>query len=277
MNKMRIPRAACINDLSGFGRCSLTTAISVLSAAGVQACPVPTAVLSKHTGFDSYYFKDLTDCLELYMNDWKSLEFDGIYSGFLGSAGQIEAVESFIEFHKSKPNPPCVIIDPVMGDAGRLYATYTLQMQNEMKRLVKHADILTPNITEACFLTDTLYCGEEIYPQKATELVKKLGEKTNAKIVLTGIVKQDKILNMTYSNGDIQLSEVIREKKIYSGTGDIFSSVVCAFILKGKPLHKAVDIAGRFISEAIERTSVTNSPLTEGVVFEPVLHKLWNM
>ena len=274
---MRIPRAACINDLSGFGRCSLTTAVSILSASGVQACPVPTAILSKHTGFDSYYFNDLTDCLEPYMKDWESLEFDGIYSGFLGSAKQIEAVEDFIKFHLNKKRKPCVVIDPVMGDEGRLYATYTPHMQKEMKRLVKYADILTPNITEACFLTDTEYCGENVYLQKATDLVKKLSEKTQAKIVLTGIVKQDQILNMTYSEGDIQLSEVVREKKIYSGTGDIFSSVVCAFILKGKPLHKAVDIAGRFISEAIEKTSVSNTPLEEGVVFEPLLHKLWNM
>lgn len=271
---MRIPRVACINDLSGFGRCSLTTAIAILSAAGVQACPVPTAILSKHTGFESYYFKDLTDSLDPYMKDWELLEFDGIYSGFLGSAAQIEAVERFIESHRKKANPTCVIIDPVMGDAGRLYATYTPQMQKEMKRLTKYADILTPNITEACFLTDTEYCGEEIYLKKATELVKKLSEKTQAKIVLTGIVKQDKILNMTYSGGDIQLSEVVREKRIYSGTGDIFSSVVCAQILKGKPLYKAVDIAGEFISEAIERTSVTGAPLTEGVVFEPLLYKL---
>lgn len=274
---MRIPRAACINDLSGFGRCSLTTAISILSASGVQACPVPTAILSKHTGFDSYYFKDLTESLDPYMKDWNSLEFDGIYSGFLGSAMQIEAVEKFIESHKAKKNPPCVIIDPVMGDEGRLYATYTPQMQNEMKRLAAHADILTPNITEACFLTDTLYRGEEIYPQAATELIKKLGEKTQAKIVLTGIVKNDKILNMTYSEGDIQLSEVERESRVFAGTGDIFSSVVCAFILKGKPLHKAVDIAGKFISTALERTTISNTPLAEGVIFEPLLYKLGNM
>ena len=274
---MRIPRAACINDLSGFGRCSLTTAISILSASGVQACPVPTAILSKHTGFESYYFKDLTESLDPYMKDWNCLEFDGIYSGFLGSAIQIEAVEKFIESHKTKKKPPCVIIDPVMGDEGRLYATYTLQMQIEMKRLAAHADILTPNITEACFLTDTLYRGEEIYPQAATELIKKLGEKTQAKIVLTGIVKNDKILNMTYSEGDIQLSEVVRENRVFAGTGDIFSSIVCAFILKGKPLHKAVDIAGKFISTALERTTISNTPLAEGVIFEPLLYKLGHM
>lgn len=271
---MRIPRVACINDLSGYGRCSLTTAIAILSAAGVQACPVPTAILSKHTGFDSYYFKDLTDSLDPYMKDWESLEFDGIYSGFLGSAKQIDAVERFIESHKRTKNPPCVVVDPVMGDSGKLYATITPEMQKKMKILAMHADILTPNITEACFLTGTPYTSEEIYPHKATELIKKLGNQVEAKIVLTGIVKHDKIINMTYSGGDIQLSEINRENNVYSGTGDIFSSIVCAFILKGKPLHKAVDIAGKFISTAIERTSISNTSLTEGVVFEPLLYKL---
>ena len=274
---MRIPRVACINDLSGFGRCSLTTAIAILSASGVQACPVPTAILSKHTGFDSFYFKDLTDSLNPYMKDWQSLDFDGIYSGFLGSAKQIDAVENFIKAHKSSNNAPCVVVDPVMGDAGKLYATYTPEMQDKMKKLAMHADIVTPNITEACFLTDTPYIGEDIYPHAATELIKKLGNQIESKIVLTGIVKQDKIINMTYSGGSIELSEINREKNIYSGTGDIFSSIVCAFILKGKPLHKAVEIAGKFISMAIEQTSISNTSLTEGVVFEPLLYKLGNI
>ena len=274
---MRIPRAACINDLSGFGRCSLTTAIAILSAAGVQACPVPTAILSKHTGFENFFFKDLTESLEPYMKDWQSLEFDGIYSGFLGSAKQIDAVEKFIKNHKNSKNPPCVIVDPVMGDAGKLYATYTPEMQIKMKNLAMYADILTPNITEACFLSDTSYTGEDIYPHKATELIKKLGNQVEAKIVLTGIVKQDKIINMTYTGGDIELSEINREKNVYSGTGDIFSSIVCAFILKGKQLNKAVDIAGKFISDAIQRTTISNTTLNEGVVFEPILYKLGNI
>lgn len=274
---MRIPRAACINDLSGFGRCSLTTAISVLSASGVQACPIPTAVLSKHTGFQNYYFKDLTESLEPYMKNWNDLAFDGIYSGFLGSAKQIHAVEKFIEKHKSSNNPPCVIVDPVMGDGGKLYATYTEEMRTEMKRLAMHADILTPNITEACFLTETQYKGEEIFYDEAVELVKKISNTINGKIVLTGIVKKDKIINMTYSDGDIKLSEVKRESQVFSGTGDLFSSVVCAFVLKGSTLHEAVDIAGKFISAAIEKTVLSDTPLSEGVIFEPVLYKLGEM
>lgn len=266
---MRIPRAACINDISGFGRCSLTTAIAILSASGVQACPVPTAVLSKHTGFKEFYFHDLTDSLPPYLENWKDLEFDGIYSGFLGSAAQIKAVSDFIDSHNV-----CAIIDPVMGDAGKLYATYTDEMQSEMLTLAKKADILTPNITEACFLTGTKYCGEEIDIDTAIKLVKNLRNVTNARIVLTGIVKGDKIMNMTYDEEGIQLSEVTRENQIFSGTGDIFSSIVCAFILKGKSLHTAVDIAGDFISQAIRRTVSCETPLSEGVIFEPLLYKL---
>lgn len=271
---MRIPRAACINDLSGFGRCSLTTAISVLSASGVQACPVPTAILSKHTGFESYYFKDLTESLEPYMKDWNDLNFDGIYSGFLGSAKQIHAVEKFIEKHKAADPSTCIIVDPVMGDAGKLYATYTEEMRCEMKRLAMRADILTPNITEACFLTGEQYFGEEMEYNAAAELIKKISSITNGKIVLTGIVQKDKIINMTYDNDDIRLSEVKRESRILSGTGDIFASAVCAFVLKGFTLYEAVDIAGKFISAAIERTVFSNAPLSEGVIFEPILYRL---
>ncbi|MGN1480903.1 MAG: phosphomethylpyrimidine kinase, partial [Porcipelethomonas sp.] len=122
---MRIPRAACINDLSGFGRCSLTTAISIISSAGVQACPVPTAVLSKHTGFKSFYFSDLTDSMEPYINDLSDIEFDGIYSGFLGSERQIKITADFISERKKFENPPCIIIDPVMGHNGKPYPTST--------------------------------------------------------------------------------------------------------------------------------------------------------
>lgn len=267
---MRIPRAACINDLSGFGRCSLTTAIAVLSASGVQACPVPTAVLSKHTGFKDFFFRDLTDSMNDYMDNWNDIEFDGIYSGFLGSAEQIQAVEKFIKKHGSCS----VVVDPVMGDGGKLYATYTKQMQEEMKRLADCADILTPNITEMCFLTDSEYCGEDITPEQAIELMKKLRQRTNAKIVLTGIARENKMINMTYDSSGINMSEVQRENKVFSGTGDIFSSIVCAFTLKGKSLHEAVNIAGKFISSSIERTVSSETSLTEGVIFEPLLYKL---
>lgn len=271
---MRIPRAACINDLSGFGRCSLTTAISVISAAGVQVCPVPTAILSKHTGFDSFYFSDLTDSMSPYTTDWRELEFDGIYSGFLGSVKQIKIVENFINEHKSDKVTPYIIVDPVMGDKGRLYPTYTLEMQSEMRSLVSRADLITPNITEACFLTGTEYTGEEISMNFAKELLKKLAFSGCGQIVLTGIVKDSNIVNMTLSEGNISIDERYRESRVFSGTGDIFASVVCAFILKGASVAEAVEKAGKFISLSIENTLKLETPLSEGVVFEPVLHML---
>ena len=266
---MRIPRAACINDLSGFGRCSLTTAIAVLSASGVQACPVPTAVLSKHTGFDHYVFRDLTDSMMDYMDDWNDIEFDGIYSGFLGSDSQIQAVESFIKKHDC-----CVVVDPVMGDSGKLYATYTKQMQEEMKRLADCADILTPNITEICFLTDSEYCGEDISPEQAIELIKKLRKRTQARIVLTGIARDDKMINMTYDSSGISISEVKRENKVFSGTGDIFSSVFTGAAALGKPLQKCLDIAVGYTLDCIKATIPHFEETWYGSCFELCIENL---
>jgi pyridoxine kinase len=271
---MRIPRAACINDISGFGRCSLTTALAVLPAAGVQACPVPTAVLSKHTGFPSFYFKDMTSSMTPYLRDWDKLEFDGIYSGFLGSSDQIRIVEEFI-LNRKKKNPDInVIIDPVMGDGGRLYSTYTSEMHRRMKKLAACADLITPNITEACFLTGDEYSGEEISDSFAKELAYRLEDMGVGRIVLTGIARAENIVNMTYDSNEFYFDYVHRESRIYSGTGDIFASVVTAFLLKGKPLAEAVQIAGDFISKSIEYTVTAGAPLQEGVVFEPILHYL---
>lgn len=274
---MRIPRAACINDLSGFGRCSLTTAISIISAAGVQACPLPTAVLSKHTGFKKFYFSDLTDGMEPYIDNWGDLEFDGIYSGFLGSERQIKITGDFISDRKKLENPPCIIIDPVMGDGGKLYPTYTPEMQKKIKDLIALADLITPNITEACFLTETEYTGEDISYNKAKEIALKLENMGCGHIALTGIVKGNSILNMTYEYGIAEFDELHRETRTFSGTGDIFASVVCALILKGATVAEAVSVAGKFISESIEYTIKLNTPLSEGVVFEPLLYMLGNI
>lgn len=271
---MRIPRTACINDLSGFGRCSLTTAISIISAAGIQACPVPTAVLSRHTGFESFYFRDLTDSLPPYLDNWEDLDFDGIYSGFLGSSEQIEIVEKFILSRKKINRKTSIIIDPVMGDRGRLYATYTKEMYRLMKKLITHADLITPNITEACFLTETEYKGEDISDGSARELCRKLADMGSGQVVLTGIVRSGDMINIAFDENGFYFDTIHRESQIFSGTGDIFASVVCAMILKGKTLPQAVSAAGKFISRAIEYTINLDSPLREGVVFEPVLYML---
>ncbi len=271
---MRIPRAACINDLSGFGRCSLTTAISVISAAGVQVCPLPTAILSKHTGFPGFYFSDFTDSMSPYIDNWNDVEFDGIYSGFLGSSKQINIVENFIEFRKKGSVPPKIIIDPVMGDNGRLYPTYTEEMKDKISILVSHADLATPNITEACFMTGTPYTGENISDNKAEELCRKIFDSGCKNIVLTGIVRENNIINFSFDGNSFFMDKICRESRIYSGTGDIFASVVCGLMLKGIGIPECVKAAGKFISEAIRNTTEMNAAIKEGVVFEPLLYKL---
>ena len=150
-------KIAVINDLSGYGRCSLTVALPILSAMGHQACPVPTAILSNHTEFPVYFFDDYTEKMPAYTDKWVQLglSFDGIATGFLGSAEQIAMVIDMVE--SLSGDDTLVLVDPVMGDHGRLYATYTEEMCEEMKLLVSRADVTTPNVTEACILTGTPY------------------------------------------------------------------------------------------------------------------------
>ena len=150
-------KIALINDITGFGRCSVAVELPVISMMKVQCCVIPTAILSNHTGFNSFYFDDYTPKMESYIEQWKNLNlaFNGICSGFLGSQSQISIVSDFIRDFSDKDT--VVIVDPVMGDNGRKYSTYTDEMCDMMKQLAGRAHILTPNLTEACILTDTEY------------------------------------------------------------------------------------------------------------------------
>ena len=272
-----VPRVACINDLSGFGRCSLTTALPVLSVMGVQACPAPTAVLSKHTGFPQYSFTDLTDALPAYFESWSDLDFDWIYSGFLGSLGQIGIVKQFFRAQKQK-NPACkVLLDPVMGDDGRRYSTYTQALCDAMRELVAEADVITPNITEACLLTGTEYRGECLTAQEAERLAEQLMTLGCGAAVITGIVQENKIGNLTYQNGTAAYSAVHRTECLFSGTGDLFASVLCGALANGAQLADAVSAAGAFLSEVTQDTLRQNTPAAEGVLLEPLLYRLGGM
>lgn len=269
-----VPRTACINDLSGFGRCSLTIALPVLSVMGVQACPVPTAVLSKHTGFPSFSFHDLTDTLPQFFATWDDLAFDTIYSGFLGSAGQISVVRSFFETQRRK-NPQCrILLDPVMGDGGKRYSTYTPELCAAMRELVAHADIITPNITEACILTDTPYQGEALHRTEALALAEKLLRLGCRAAVITGIVQENMIGNLTHDGTNTTFTQVHRTECLFSGTGDLFASVLCGALTRGCTLPEAVEIAGEFLSEVTMFTLRQNTPAQDGVLFEPLLTRL---
>ena len=267
-------KIAVINDFSGFGRCSIAVALPIISTLKIQCCPVPTSIFSNHTGFDSYFFDDYTDKMPQYIQEWKKLglRFDGITSGFLGSKRQIEIVTQFFKDFKTKEN--IIIVDPVMGDYGKIYATYTKEMCEEMKKLIQYADIITPNITELCILTDTPY-KEKWKISELKKMADQLSEKGPEKIVVTGIIQNDYIANFCYEKG--KTTRTLRTHKVgtqRSGTGDVFSAIIAADAVNHVPFDKSVKKASNFVKKCILRSIEMDIPITDGVCFEELLNTL---
>lgn len=271
-----MPAAACINDLSGIGRASLTVAIPVLSAMGVQCCPLPTAILSAQTGYTHYSFMDFTPHMREYFENWQKedMPFDALYTGFLGSAEQIAIVR---DIASHMPKGAFVLVDPVMADNGRVYATYTEEMCRGMRELVCIADVVTPNITEACLLTDTPYEGETIGRETARRLcegVSVLGPHT---VVLTGVRTSDTCIGTCLFRAD-DSSLTLIEKPLstgrYPGTGDLFASVLCGSLLRGDTLEAAVDLAAGFVAHTTSYTHEMGTDPKHGVLFEHCLKEL---
>lgn len=267
-------KVAVINDFSGFGKCSITVSLPIISAMKIQCCPLPTAILSNHTGFDSFYFNDYTKHMLNYIDEWKKLrlKFNGIYTGFLGSSDQIEIVEDFLNFFKD--NNTIVVIDPVMGDYGKLYPTYTVELSQKMSTLVKYADILTPNLTEACILTNTPY--NEYYSKDVLfDMCQKLHCKGPHKIVISGIRLGNDIGNYVFEKGkEPLLLKVHKIGESRAGTGDVFASIICADAVNGNDFYSSVTKASKFISKCIKFTVQRNIPITDGVCFEEFLTQL---
>lgn len=271
-----IPRTAAIHDIAGFGRCSLTVIIPVLSSMGIQVCPLPTAILSTHSGgFGEFLFHDFTDSMEEYASHWKdiNLNFECIYSGFLGSERQIDIVLNF--FNKFKNNEgQLIVVDPVMGDNGKLYKTYTMEMQNKMRLLVKNADIVTPNLTEACFLLDKPYPDKPVDIGEMKTLLRGISEMGPKTVVITGFEDEDGCYsNVAYSTLDDAFWRVKYDyiPVHYPGTGDIYTSVLIGGLLNGDSLPKALDRATQFLSLAVNTTYKHGTPEREGVLLEKLL------
>ena len=267
-------KLAVINDLSGFGRCSLAVALPLISHLGVQCCPLPTAILSNHTGFPSYYFTDCTEQMGPYMDEWTKLglEFEGILTGFLGSERQIALVERFLDTFTT--DRTTVIIDPVMGDNGAPYATYTPALCRQMGKLVEYADILTPNVTEACILTDTPY-QPDLPEETLKVMAEALSRQGPKQVVITGVHRGDYLENFCFdrTNG-ISKQRTLRVAPQRSGTGDVFSSIVAAGAVKGVPFQQGVATAASFIRRCLLRSAELEIPPTDGVCFEEVIDQL---
>lgn len=280
-------KIALINDLSGFGKCSLTAAIPVISVMGMQACPLPTAVLSAQTGFQNYYCDDFTDRMDYFTEQWKAMgeTFDGIASGYLASPMQIGKVLHFLE--QLKGEDTLYLADPVMGDGGRTIRIFSRELLEEMKRLTQQADVITPNLTELCLLAEedytkvTAYRDDKDYLKKIEELAGKLlarGKKSQT-IIVTGIIRREKdvecIGNLALSAEETCYVETPYTGVGFSGTGDLFSSVICGAMVKGLNVEDAMKKATYFLQEAIEEATARNVLPNHGVHFEKYLSRLF--
>ena len=279
-------KIALINDLSGFGKCSLTAAISVVSVMGIHAVPLPTAVLSAQTGFPSFYCDDYTDRMDFFTDEWKKMNthFDGIHSGYLAGPEQIKKVFHVLDAFQT--NDTIYLADPVMGDNGQHFKAFSSELLDGMKQLCAHANITTPNVTELCLLTGTDYetltafSKDDNYLARILEVAKKLLDTmpANACSLVTGIIRQTTegifMGNMAVTADHYCYHETPYIPQSFSGTGDLFAAVICASLVNGLTVETAIKKADYFLKPAIEDAVAANVDSNHGVNFEKYLGRL---
>lgn len=273
----RQKRTAAIHDISGFGKCSLTAALPIISAAGIETAVIPTAVFSTHTALKpGYTCRDLTEDLVPFVDHWlaNGLEFDAVYSGFLGSAEQIAIVAELIG--KLSQKNTVRIVDPAMADNGRMYSSFDMSFAQEMAKLCSRADVIVPNLTEAAFLLGREYRPGALSEKDALSLAQALYESTGAAVVLTGVsVDENDIGAAVYTpESGLELFFRPRIPENFSGTGDVFASVLTAALVKGRTLPRAAEIAVDFTYECILQTWRDYPGMVYGVDFEDSLYRL---
>lgn len=271
-NKTHQKRVVAIHDLSGFGKCSLTVALPILSAAGIETSALPTAILSTHTGgISGYTYRDLTEDMRPVMKHWKSLDikFDAIYTGFLGSFEQLDIVKEFFDAFRQEDN--LILVDPVMGDNGELYTVFTREFAAGMRMLCQKADIIVPNLTEAALLLDEPFHPGPYTHAYIESLLRKLGALGPQKVVLTGVYfKEDELGAATYDRTTDTIDYVFTQKipGYYHGTGDVFASALLSALLNDFSLIDAAAIAVHFTTDSIRRTYKAKTDYRFGVNFE---------
>lgn len=270
-----LKRIAAIHDLSGLGKCSLTVALPVISASGVECSCMPTALLSTHTGgFTGFTFKDLSDQLVDIARHWKSTGavFDGIYSGYLANAAQAGLLENIIEILATENT--IIIVDPVMADDGKYYSNMGGEMCNAFRRLCARADIITPNVTEAALLADMPYAEGPHTEEWIEALFEKLSEITQGTIVITGVCPDaGRVGAVALDTRTGKRCAAFRphEPGVFHGTGDIFASAFSALLVRGIDLEKALDAAISLVGDCISRTVARGTSRRFGVDFESAL------
>lgn len=278
-NIMELKRAVSIQDISCFGKCSLTVALPVLSAMGIETAVIPTAVLSTHTGtgFTGYTYRDLTEDILPIAEHWKKcgIQFDMICTGYLGSIKQIEIMREFFEgFGRGDT---MIFIDPVMGDNGKMYAGFTDDFVSQMKGLCAKADVIAPNMTEAALMLGIDYADSGYDKEYIENILKALADMGANKVILTGVGFSDKEQGVAYYDSTdgttgFYITENVEGK--FHGTGDLFSSAAAGVLVKGGTLGEACKTAVDFVLESIKNTIDNTEKYWYGVNFEKALPSL---
>lgn len=270
-------KAVTIQDISCFGKCSLTVALPIISAMGIETAVIPTAVLSTHTGgFQGYTFHDLSGDISDISAHWRSLglRFDAIYTGYLGSPSQVQIVSDFFDDFGTPEN--FIVVDPVLGDSGRLYAGFDGEMIRQMRRLCSKADYIIPNITEACFLLDIPF-SEVRSEAQAKDLLRRLAQLGCPNPIITGIRPDSEHHGAAAYDSTADHFYFAEGKHIdrqIHGTGDIFASVFTGAVAQGKNLEQSLNMSVKFVSDCIEATLPCFDQVWYGSCFELCLGKL---
>ena len=271
-------RIAAVQDISCVGRCSLTVALPIISAMGVEACPLPTALLSSHTLFPEPYVCDLTEMLSGITDHWKRIgvSFDGIYTGYLGSLKQLDIISRFIDEFRGGG---FVFIDPVMGDHGRLYSGFAPEYVGRMAEFCGKGDVIVPNLTEACFMLGRDYIGESYDRDDLKAILRGLTGLGASKAILTGVsMEPGRLGAAAFDSGseEIFLCMGDRVEGSFHGTGDIFASVCVGALAKGESLGQAVECAVNFTCQSIKMTACDSPDRRFGVNYEKALPVILN-
>ncbi len=255
----------------------MSVALPTVSACGVQGCPLPTALFSNHLGFPTHYKRDLTEDMNPYMThlDYLDLSFDGIYCGYVSNLSQMECVRDYISSYLTRNTSIQVLIDPIMGDHGVTYRSITPEFCNHMKSFIQSTHTITPNITEACLLTDEPYKESNWSTEELIILATKLQQLGPKQIVITGMKDSTFFSNFVFRSAtDYYLHLVPIAGESRPGTGDIFSSIIASSLLRGLDLQQATIVASDFIGLCTQKSMEANVPVKEGVIFEAFLHEL---
>lgn len=282
-------RVLTVQDISCVGKCSLTAAIPVISAMGIEVCPLPTAILSNHTAFSSFSFLDLTDKIPEILNEWKKqgFHFDAIYTGYLGSIKQIDLVHKILD--EFAQNDTLVVIDPCMADNGKLYTGFSQDFVKQMAKLCGRANVILPNMTEACFLVNQDYDFLVQTNESITKVMAKLLSLGAKQVILKGVefskekigvaYCSQKLFDNNFSTNENNMEDMNiyfhhRYDENFHGTGDVFASAVTGALVLKKDIKDAVKIACDFVQESIECTLLNPNYNWYGVEFESALRNL---